>query len=236
MSVKNILRVVLLCLFFIIIGHSSVLALSDQELEQMTDQLRIDKALPKAIVGTSIFCVGELLSWTILYPKDKALEDKLFDTLDENTGRIYTMAERAEDLRDESLQLTLLGLPFSAMRIAGVTVACINATKSNASTKRMLAKRNLVNPVWAPYISGWALGAIGGMAGFVSGVTQSRGPLKFARVMSVCQSTLWGVSGILSITTCARNKSMLESKDTTGWRITPILDDHCYGMNFDWKF
>jgi hypothetical protein len=233
MNTKAIFRKAVFILTSVVMSFAAAQTLP---INNMPDQTRINKALPKAIIGTSIFCIGEALAWAIVYPKDKALENKLFDTYDEETGETYTMAERSEQLFGESLQLTLLGIPFSAMRIAGTTAACINATKSTSSTRRMLSRENLSNPVWAPYISGWALGLVGSMAGMISGFSQTRGPLKVARVMSIGQSTLWGVSGILSITTSARNSNLIKSKETTGWRISPKLDTYCYGMNFDWDF
>jgi hypothetical protein len=65
------------------------------------------------------------------------------------------------------------------------------ASRLQKKPRRILARENLKNPVWAPHISGWALGLVGGMAGMISGFSQTRGPLKVARVIGIGQSALW---------------------------------------------
>jgi hypothetical protein len=215
---------------------ASVLLIATATFAQSDPQVenRINKALPKAIVGTSIFAVGELLGWTVVYPKDKALEDTLFDRYDETTGRSVTMQERSEQVMEESMKLMLLGLPLRAMSIAGVTTACVTATKSTNTTKSLFDLENVRNPVWAPYIAGWGVGLVGSMLSFTAGVSGSRGPLTAARALSVTQSCLWGVAGSLAIVTTARNRAI--AKQSGKLSIVPTARGDTYGIAMDLKF
>lgn len=200
---------------------------------QLLIEHRVNKALPKAIVGTVIFGVGELLGWTIIYPKDKELEDKLFDTYDEETGEEYTYQERAEQLLSESIQLLVLSIPFRAMVIAGVTTSCINATKSTRTSKDVLKTERIQNNVWKPYIAGWVVGMIGSAIATVSGFTETREPLKVSRICGVGQSTLWGVASIMSIIKCSSNKKMVANKKVS---VIPSASGKSYSITMNLKF
>ncbi len=197
-------------------------------------ETRINKALPKAIAGTVIWGLGELCGWTIVYPKDKELEDKLFDLYDEETGDSISYQDRAEELLGESMQVLLLSIPFRAMTIAGVTAACVATTKSTSTTRSLFDKSKMKNPVWAPYIAGWVVGVVGSAAGMISGFTESREPLTFARVMGVGQSCLWGTASVLTIVTSARNKGIAQENSKAS--LLPSIDGENYGLTLQCRF
>jgi type II secretory pathway pseudopilin PulG len=78
----------ILCCLLMTAAVSAQSTQSSEQREQavlMQYKQTINSAKKKAITGTVIFGIGKLLSWIIVYPKDKALADKLYDNSDEGS-------------------------------------------------------------------------------------------------------------------------------------------------------
>ena len=147
-----------------------------------------------AIAGTILFFSGAAIEWPLIYPWAREINEKAMETDDPDSLDM-----------DESLQLLAASVPIAALEISGPLLACIGATKSTKALRLTGLTKSRTTHAWKPYIIGWVFGGVGGIMGFIGGLSKDQKIVNAGTGFGVCQDVAWGVATIWALIESAKN-------------------------------
>jgi len=125
--------------------------------------------------------------------------------------------------------MLIVSLPVSALKVAGPSLSCASASRIYHEYK--VSYDYLIRDihVWKPYITGWVLGGLGGVFGFVGGSVQSKEFINIGMGLSIGRDIAWGVATIWSVVYAIRKRSNVKER-TSKVSLIPLSGTNSEGV------